>query len=115
MTDEQRTNQQNRALHKFCDLLAVALNDAGLDMKTVLKPEVDIPWTKESVKIHLWKPIQKVMMDKESTTEMNTADPSKVYDVLMRHISEKFGIYVEWPDNKLAYYDQLCGKDLKNS
>ena len=79
---DQRTNQQNKALHKYFSMLAEALNDAGLDMKTVLKPEVDIPWTQDSVKTHLWKPIQEIMVDKESTTEMNTVDPNKIYEVL---------------------------------
>lgn len=92
-----RTDRQNRALHKYCELLAEALNDAGLDMKTVLKPEVDIPWTKESVKNHLWRPIQTIMIDKASTTEMTTADPGEIYLVLDRHIAEKFGVHVEWP------------------
>lgn len=100
MSEEQRTDQQNKALHKYCELLAEALNDAGLDMKQVLKPEIDIPWTKESVKNHLWRPIQQVMMDKESTTEMSTADPGDIYLVLNRHIGEKFGINVPWPSNR---------------
>lgn len=95
-----RTLTQNAAMHLYFELLAEALNEAGLDMKTVLKPEVDIPWTKESVKAHLWKPIQKIMMDKDSTTEMDTSEPSDIYSVLQRHISEKFGIFVEWPSQR---------------
>ena len=63
---QRRTAQQNKAIHKYFELLAQTLNDAGLDMKQVLKPEVDIPWTKESVKAHLWKPVQKVMYNKHS-------------------------------------------------
>ena len=78
-------------------MLADALNDAGYDMKKTLKPEVEIPWTPEMVKEHLWKPIQKIMMDKESTTEMETMDPDEVYRVLDRFMAEKFGISVDWP------------------
>ena len=100
VSDEQRTRLQNKALYKYFELLAEALNDAGLDMKTVLKPEIDIPWTKDSVKIHLWKPIQKIMMDKDSTTEMNTKDPSNIYQVLDRHLDEKFNISVDWPSHE---------------
>ena len=107
MSEEQRTILQNKALHKYCELLAEALNDAGLDMKVVLKPEVDIPWTKESVKNHLWRPIQEIMMDKESTTEMSTADPGKIYQVLDRHISEKHGVHVEWPSNQENYMESM--------
>ena len=110
MSEEQRTILQNKALHKYCELLAEALNDAGLDMKVVLKPEVDIPWTKESVKNHLWRPIQLIMMDKESTTEMDTTDPSKIYDVLDRHISEKHGVHIPWPSNQENYMESMGDK-----
>ena len=96
----KRTNLQNKAMHKYFDMLAEALNEAGLDMKTVLKPEVEIPWTKESVKNQLWRPVQIIMEDKESTTELESAEPSDIYLVLQRHIAEKFGVHVEWPSQR---------------
>jgi len=67
----------------------------------VLKPEVEIPWDDEGkmAKKHLWKPIQEVMLGKESTTEPYTDEYAKVYDVINRHISTKFGISVPWPVN----------------
>lgn len=77
--------------------MASELNNAGYDMKKTLKPEVNIPWTKDSVKEFLWRPIQKAMTGKRSTTEMNTVDPSDIYEVLNRHLGEKFGIFVMWP------------------
>ena len=99
----QRTSQQNRALHLDCKLIADALNDAGLDMRVVLKPEIDIPWTTQSVKEFLWKPIQKSMTLKTSTTELSKAEGEfeKIHDVLMRHLGEKHGIeYHEFPHDK---------------
>ena len=95
-----RTLKQNKALHKYCEMLAEALNDAGLDMRTVLKPGVAIPWNKERVKDALWRPIQEAMTDKESTTELDTAEPSRIYDVLDRHLGEKFGLHVPWPQDE---------------
>ena len=85
-------------MHLYCGQLAEALNDAGLDMKRILDDEVDIPWTKQSVKDHLWRPIQEVMTGKSSTTEPNTVEFSDVYKVLDRHISVKHGVSVAWPD-----------------
>ena len=96
----QRTDQQNKALYKYFELLAEALNDAGYDMKKVLKPEVDIPWNKEMVKTHIWKPVQEVMTGEKSTTEMSTVEPSEIYSVINRHISEKFGVHVPWPSDE---------------
>jgi hypothetical protein len=94
---DQRTLKQNSSLHLFFGLLADELNAAGLDMRTVLKPSVDIPWTSETVKNQLFKPIQKALLEKESTTELTTIEVNKVYEVLMRHLSEKFGVFVEFP------------------
>lgn len=89
---EQRTKQQNRALHKLFAQLADVLNDSGYDMKAVLKPEVEIPWTPESVKNHLWRPIQEIMIDVESTADCKTVDYKPVYETLCRHLSGKLGI-----------------------
>ena len=104
--EEQRTILQNKALHKYFELLAEALNNAGWDMKKTLKEEVEIPWTKDMVKNHLWRPIQEIMFSKHSTTEMNTKDPSEIYVVLDRHLSSKTGVHVEFPkdDEKRCNY-----------
>lgn len=106
MSTKKRTGNQNRAVHVYFELLAKALNDAGYDMRKVLKQDVEIPWTKASVKNHLWRPIQDVMLDKESTTELNTVEPSEIYEVLNKHIAEKFGISIPWP----SYYEQSLGR-----
>lgn len=94
----KRTLQQNKAIHRYFKLLAESLDGAGLDMRAVLKPEVDIPWTQESVKNHLWKPIQDIVVDKESTADLDTPQVDEIYRVLSRHLSEKFGVYVPFPD-----------------
>jgi hypothetical protein len=78
--------------------LSKALNDAGLDMKATLKPEIDIPWTPENVKNNLWRPIQEAVTGKHSTMDLDTGDPSIVYEVLNRSMAEKFGIHIPWPD-----------------
>lgn len=97
--EKKRSTAQNKALHKFCELLADELNNAGLDMKKVLKPNIDIPWNKDSVKEYLWKPVLEAVTMKNSTTEMSTTDPDKVWELLNRHIGEKFGVEIpEWPN-----------------
>ena len=52
---EQRTKAQNKAMHLFFEHTAQALNDAGLDMRAVLRDDVEIEWTQETVKEYLWK------------------------------------------------------------
>ena len=97
MEENKRTLQQNRALHLYFQLLAEALNDAGLDMRKTLKPGVEIPWTEESVKTHLCKEVMKVMFDKESTNDLTTGEVSQVYEVVDRHLSQSTGVHVPFP------------------
>ena len=96
----KRTTQQNKALHLYFRLLAESLNEAGLDMKKVLKPTIDISWNERNVKGYLWRPIQNAQVIKKSTTELNSDEIDKIYEVINRHISEKFGIYVPFPNEE---------------
>lgn len=95
-----RTINQNAALHKYFQDVANELNEAGLDMRKVLKPSISIPWTRESVKKHLWRPVQDAMYDKLSTTKLETNEVNEVYEVLNRHMAEKFGISVDFPSKE---------------
>jgi len=105
---EQRTIQQNKAMHVDFKLICDALNDAGLDQRKVLKPSISIPWTEHAVKEQLWKPIQKALYGKESTTELDKLkEIEHVHDVLMRHLGEKFEIeYIDFPSDPIKL-DQL--------
>lgn len=96
----QRTLTQNAALHIYFKLISDALNNAGLDMRKVLKPGVDIPWSPKMVKEYIWRSVQKAQLGKRSTTELSTADIDKVFDVINRHLGEKFGIHEDWPSIK---------------
>lgn len=102
---KQRTKLQNKALHKYFELIAQELNDSGQDMKAVLKPEVEIPWSKNTVKEFMWKPILDLQMGKKSTTEMTTKDIDIIFDTFNRHIA-KFGIYVSFPSNEFNFLEQ---------
>ena len=97
-TARTRTARQNRALHVFFRVLSEALSDAGLDQRKVLKPDFPIPWTTESAKENLFKPIMKAMFDIDSTTKLERVQVSQVYDVLNRNLSEKYGISIPFPE-----------------
>lgn len=105
--DNKRTLRQNDSLHLFFQMLADELNGAGLDMRKTLKPEIEIPWTKENVKTYLWKPVQDIYLKKKSTTELTTDQVSEVWEILNRHLGEKFGIYVPFPSIELLELKDL--------
>tara|TARA_R110000822_G_scaffold182072_1_gene321738 strand:+ start:431 stop:847 length:417 start_codon:yes stop_codon:yes gene_type:complete len=97
---KKRSQAQNNALHLWLAHLAGVLNDAGLDMKKTLKPQADIPWTADRAKEFLWRPVQKVVLEKESTTEPTASEMVLVYEVLNRHLIEKFDVSVPWPTRR---------------
>ena len=105
---DQRTIKQNKALHVYFELLAETLNSCGLDMRVVLKPEIDIPWAKESVKEYLWRPIQKAQLQKRSTTELNRKDINIIYETLNRFLGEKLGVHMPFPS--LENLEEVFGK-----
>lgn len=113
--EKQRTLTQNRALHLYFQFVADTLNSAGLDMKKVLKPTIDILWTKYSIKEYLWKSVQNVMFGKESTKTLTTKEIDIVYDQLNKFLSEKFGISVPFPSlEELIWQEEFKSKKDKN-
>lgn len=92
-----RTNLQNRSLHKWFSLLAVALNESGQDMRKTIRKDVDISWTEYNIKEYLFRPMMKAMYGKKSTTELSTAEISKVYELVYKTIAERCGVSIPWP------------------
>ena len=86
------TSQQRKALELYFRQLAETLNDAGLDQRKVLKPSIDIPWDQKSVKNQLWRQIQRAKTGKISTTELEPKEIDDIYEILSRHLAEKFGV-----------------------
>ena len=96
-TARQRTIQQNKSLHKYYGLLAEELNGAGYDMRKTLEHKASIPWNPATVKEFMWKPIQKVVLETETTTKLTTSTITEIYDILNRYTSEKLGVSISWP------------------
>ena len=92
-----RSLNQNNAAHLAFKLIADILNDSGLDQRHVLKEDIQIPWSQDSVKEMLFKPVMKAMTGKDSTTKLNKIELAEVYEVLMKHLGERFGIFIPFP------------------
>ena len=107
-TDAQRTILQNKSLHLYLRELSQGLNDGGFDAKKVLKPEVSIPWDRDGVmaKNLLWRPVQEIVTGIESTTDLSTKQMQAIYQIIDRHIAEKFGVQVEWPSEERMKWEQ---------
>jgi hypothetical protein len=106
-TDEQRTIQQNRALHLYFRLLAESLNDAGFDLRKTLRQDIEIPWSERMIKEYLWRPVQKTVLGKDSTTLLGKKDIDKIYLIIDREISKRTGITIDFPS-----LESLMEKDI---
>lgn len=95
----QRSNQQNRGMHKYFDLLAEALNAGGFHQKQVLnamKEGVEIPNTQDSVK-ELWRMIQIAVLDKESTAKLERPEVDRIHRAFNKWTFDTFNIDIPFP------------------
>ncbi len=96
-----RTTKQNSALHLLFTIISNQLNEMGIEFQYIgLKGKVlSLRHTPNLVKEHVWKPIQRVLFDVESTTKLNTAQINEIVDVLAKYFAEK-GIVIEFPNRE---------------
>lgn len=113
--EEKRTGQQNKAMHLYFSMVAEALNDAGLDVKSVLEKQMEIPFTMLLVKELIWKRAQKSYLKKDSTTELKKQkDIDAVYDIVNRYLSQ-FGVHIPFPDKEERALEQAYGPKLSTN
>ena len=101
MSDErQRTIPQNNSLWKWLTMVAAALNKADKLIEVdVYGVQMRIRWTKESVADRFWRPLQKALTGKDSTTEPTTTEYPEVYHTMCVAIIEITGVQPPpWPD-----------------
>jgi hypothetical protein len=112
--EELLTGQQRKALELYFQKLADALNEAGLDMRKTLRQDIQIPWTQKNIKEFLWRPVQKSILDIESTTQLKKSkDIDQIYDVLNKHLGEKFGLTVAFPSVEEMLYEQEVARQKR--
>lgn len=92
-----RSLSQNNSLHLYFKLLSDELNHAGFDMRQVIRENLNIPWTPESVKTYLWHPVMKSMFNINSTRELTTPMINDIYDVINKTIGERCKIHISFP------------------
>lgn len=91
-TGKTRTGRQNDTLHAWFRDVALALNAAGIDYQHFFT-RFDFEFTENSVKDHIWRPVQKAKFGTESTTELERPQVSEVYDIINRKLADH-GIFV---------------------
>ena len=99
---KKRTSTQNAAMHKYFQLMAQALNEAGYSYKDFIelveKRGNQVAWTETNFKETGWRIVQKAMFNKESTSELETHEVTQVYDVINSRFAELAGVSMEFPN-----------------
>jgi hypothetical protein len=91
-----RTDLQNKSLHKYCELVAEALNDRQFTCNNFFKNDHGVRFTKDIVKNELWRPIQIAVTGEQSSKRPSRAQYGEIYDTLNAKLAE-YGIQVDWP------------------
>ena len=86
---QSRSLSQNKALWLWFTMVAETLNDGGMDIRTFIREEIEIPWSKDSVHDLLWIKLQIAMTGKKSTTKINTQEINKIMDVIIREADKR--------------------------
>jgi hypothetical protein len=93
-----RTTQQERAVRKYYQLMADALNNGGYEFEDVLT--VPVSWSPDLFKLLIWDKVREAATQKTSNAKMDNEDLNKTYDILNKFFSTKFGLHVPFPDRR---------------
>lgn len=97
--EKQRTKRQNKAMHKWFNLVSEALMRDGYTVEQVFSGEIELMPTPEVMK-EVWRQVMYKQTGKTSTKDMNTKDLDMIYDVLNKKMGEKAGVHVAWPSEE---------------
>lgn len=110
----KRTNQQNKAIHKYLEMVAHELQNQGQTLQDVVKKVnmVEITPTTQTLKETLWRPIQEIVVSKKSTTELQTNEVKEIYNIISMFLAKNFEISLPFPsqeetDNYLESFNTI--------
>lgn len=92
-----RTWRQNNTLHLLFRRMAKDLNDAGFEIPHPFKPDLEIPYSEESVKELLYKPIITMYFKVDRSTELTTEQLSESMTILVDAVNRNTGVYTPIP------------------
>ena len=87
--------------------------DAGLDMRTVIKVEIEA--SPEIILETMIRPVMKKQFpgkkwknpDKPSTTELDTFEYKDLYETMNRATGQSLGISIDWPSEERQFYKAM--------
>jgi len=98
-TGKQRSDKQRKALQVYCKQVSEVLNEKGITFNMFFKQGIDVKWTMDIVKDEVWRPVQRVYFNEESTTKPLRGQYQEIFEPINLKLSE-FGIHVPWPTKR---------------
>ena len=92
-----RTWRQNNTLHLLFRRMAKALNDAGFEIPHPFKPDLEIPYSEESVKELLYKPIITMYFKVDRSSDLDAEQLSESMTILVDAVNRNTGVYTPIP------------------
>lgn len=95
-----RSSLQNRALHLYYKMVADELISIGYDFhytNPFTGEIIALPYDKDRVKEYIWRPLQQVLFNIESTTKLDTEKINTILEALEIWYP-KIGITVKFPN-----------------
>jgi len=95
----QRTDKQNNSIHKYCELVANELNEAGITKQDAI-PLIKVSgiWSMQSVKEDIWKAFQWYLGLGDKTSKLKTNEVTQVYELTNQFLGEKLKTHIPFPD-----------------
>ena len=103
-----RSNQTNRALHLYFTFISDELRELGTEFtyQGVKGMELSVPYTPEIVKDYFWRPIQRALFNKESTTQLTHDELNEIIQIINRFFADK-GVDIVFPSIESLINEQL--------
>ena len=98
---KHRTGAQNRSLHQYLRLMAIAMQEAGITQRALfssLKEGFDVDPTMESLKTIVNKVSDN--MFGRSTSKLSTVEIQKLYEAVNAGFGQTVGVSLPWPSNE---------------
>ena len=95
-----RTLSQNRAMHKWFEMIASECKNKGVTMDMIVRKPAELPVT-ESLLKDLFRFIGKKMFGKDSTAKFEKNELNEIIPVFDRMITERTDINIPFPSENI--------------
>ncbi len=115
---EKRTNQQNKALHKYFQTMARECQEKGVTLRHIVefyqKRGMETMVTDKIFKDVVFKPIMKVMYGIDSTTKLKKGEKQieNIAMVINKNFGEEWGVSQPFPSEEELQMEKEYGKKV---